>query len=110
MNKHLQKLLATLTGSLVVLTLLLGISSNGSRAASLAATVPSNWIKGANMIGYARSIQAREPARRHCLLEAVGGNAIAFAPRWFMDAPRQLPSSRTPALALPRRVGHRRYR
>ena len=88
MNKHLQKLLATLTGSLVVLTLLLGISSNGSRAASLAATVPSNWIKGANMIGY--SPDPYSLANQHDAVaswKSVGGNAIAFAPRWFMDAP-----------------------
>ena len=88
MSKHLQKLLATLTGSLIVLTLLLGMSSGSSRASSLAATVPSNWIKGANMIGY--SPDPYSIANQHEAIaswKSVGGNAIAFAPRWFMDAP-----------------------
>ena len=88
MRIRLQKLPAIVAGSLIVVTLMLGVSSSGSRAASLATTVPSNWIKGVNMIGY--SPDPYNVANQHDAIaswKSLGGNAIAFAPRWFMDAP-----------------------
>ena len=85
----MQKVLATLVSSMVTVTMLLGLSSGGSRASSLTATVPSSWIKGTNMIGYSPdpySISNQHDASSWSW-KSIGGNSIAFAPRWFMDAP-----------------------
>lgn len=102
MKIRLHKLLATLTGTLIVLTLLLGMSSSGSRAASLATTVPSNWIKGVNMVGY--SPDPYNIANQHDAIaswKSLGGNSIAFAPRWFMDAPTSTAMSSDSSLGSP---------
>src|SRR5687768_18311481 len=74
--------------SLVILTLLLGLSSSGTRAAAQPRPLPANWIKGVNMIGYAPDPYKISNQRDAIASwKATGGNAIAFAPRWFMDAP-----------------------
>jgi hypothetical protein len=89
---RLHKVPVALGTGLVILTLLLGtlwvLPSGGTSAASPASALPANWIKGANMISY-----APDPymiANQHDAIaswKATGGNAIAFAPRWLMDAP-----------------------
>ncbi|MEP6776770.1 MAG: hypothetical protein ABJA50_14340, partial [Chloroflexota bacterium] len=88
MKSPLHKLSVTTIGSLLFLTAFVGLASSGSRAASLAGTVPSSWIKGANMIGY--SPDPYSIANQHDAIaswKSTGGNALAFAPRWFMDVP-----------------------
>src|SRR5689334_5351422 len=75
---RLQKLPAILAEGLVILTLLLAVSSGGSRAATMATTVPSSWIKGVNMIGY--SPDPYNVANQHDAIgswKSLGGNAIA---------------------------------
>ena len=79
MEIRLQKLPAILAEGLVILTLLLAVSSGGSRAATMATTVPSSWIKGVNMIGY--SPDPYNVANQHDAIgswKSLGGNAIAF--------------------------------
>ena len=86
--QRLHKALVALGSSLIILTLLLGVPAGDTRAAYQAGTVPPNWIKGANMIGYAPD--PYKIANQHNTIaswKATGGNAIAYAPRWFMDAP-----------------------
>jgi hypothetical protein len=87
MNR-LHKVLLALGGGLVAVALLLSLPSVGTRAASPASQVPANWIKGVNMIGYAPDPYniANQPDAI-ASWKATGGNAIAYAPRWFMDAP-----------------------
>jgi hypothetical protein len=85
--QRLHKVLVTL-GSLSILTLLLGTSSSGTHAASPTSALPANWIKGVNMISY--SPDPYKIANQHDAIaswKATGGNAIAYAPRWFMDGP-----------------------
>ncbi len=84
----LNKALVALGSSLVILALLLGLSLGGTRAASTASTLPANWIKGVNMIGY--SVDPYKISNQHDAIAswvATGANSIAYAPRWFMDAP-----------------------
>ena len=86
--QRLNKMLVALASSLVILTLLLGLPSGGTRAASPPNALPANWIKGVNMIGYAPD--PYKIANQHDAIaswKATGGNAISYAPRWFMDAP-----------------------
>ncbi|MEO8285479.1 MAG: hypothetical protein ABI670_03470 [Chloroflexota bacterium] len=82
------KVLMVLGSSLIILTLLLGLPSGGTRAASPTNALPANWIKGVNMIGYAPD--PYKITNQHDAIaswKATGANAIAFAPRWFMDVP-----------------------
>ena len=86
--QRLHKVLVALGGSLVILTLLLGLPSGGTRAATPASALPANWIKGANMINY--SLDPYKISNQHDAIaswKATGANAIALAPRWFMDSP-----------------------
>jgi hypothetical protein len=85
----MHKALVALGGSLVILTLLLGLpAAEGTRAASQPSPLPANWIKGVNMIGYAPD-PYKIANQRDAIAswKATGANAIAFAPRWFMDSP-----------------------
>jgi len=85
--KRLNKVLAAL-GSLVMLAQLLGLSAIGTGAASTVSALPATWIKGANMIGYAPDPYKISNQRDAIASwKATGANSIAFAPRWFMDAP-----------------------
>jgi hypothetical protein len=85
---RIRKTLAALAGSLLVLTLLAALPASGTGAAAQASTVPANWIKGVNMIGYGNDPYKvdNQPAAIGSW-RAAGGNAIALAPRWFMDTP-----------------------
>lgn len=86
--QRLQKVLVALGWSLVSLILALGLPAGGLDASSPARTLPTNWIKGVNMVGY-----GPDPYKIANQPEAIaswrtaGGNAIALAPRWFMDSP-----------------------
>src|SRR3954447_4839067 len=78
----------TLVSSLALLGLLLSPFRPGLQPASAQSTVPATWIKGVNMIGYAADpykIDNQQAAIASW--KATGANAIAFAPRWFMDGP-----------------------
>jgi hypothetical protein len=89
--RQLKRTLMALGSSLVILTLLFGLPSGGTHAArpaTPASALPANWVKGVNMIGYAPD--PYNIANQHDAIaswKATGGNAIAYAPRWFMDAP-----------------------
>lgn len=100
--KRLHKVLAALGSSLIVLTLLLGQPSGGTGVASPLRALPSNWIKGANMIGY--SPDPYKITNQHDAIaswKATGGNSIAFAPRWFMDAPTSTGIAPDPSFGSP---------
>ena len=81
---------------------MLGLSLGGARAASTPGGLPANWIKGVNMIGYGPDPYKVD--NQHDAMaswKATGGNAIAFAPRWFMDvAPARRPWRPDPTLGL----------
>jgi hypothetical protein len=86
--QRLNKMLVSLSSSLVILALLLGMVPGGSGAAAQPRTVPANWIKGVNMIGYSPDPYKISNQRDAIASwKATGANAIAFAPRWFMDNP-----------------------
>ena len=83
---RLHKALVTLSSGLVILTLLLNQPAGGTRAAFQTGTVPANWTKGVNMISYSPDPYKISNQRDAIASwKATGGNAIAFAPRWFMD-------------------------
>jgi hypothetical protein len=86
--QRLHKVLTALGSSLVIVTLLLGLAAGSTRAASPLSALPANWIKGVNMVNYAPD--PYKIANQHDAIaswKSTGGNAIAFAPRWFMDGP-----------------------
>ncbi len=86
--QRLQKALAALGSGLVILALLIGMPTGGTLAAYQAGSLPANWIKGANMVGYgADPYKIANQREAIASWKATGANAIAFAPRWFMDAP-----------------------
>jgi hypothetical protein len=100
--RRLNKPSVTTAGLLIILALLLGLPAVGSHAASAPADLPSNWIKGVNMIGYAPD--PYNVANQHDAIaswKATGGNAIAFAPRWFMDAPTSTSITPDPSFGSP---------
>jgi hypothetical protein len=78
----------TLISSVALLGYLLTPLNSSLRPAEAQSTVPGNWIKGVNMIGYAADPYTidTQPAAI-ASWKATGANAIAFAPRWFMDGP-----------------------
>ena len=86
--QRLQRALAALGSGLVILALLIGMPTGGTLAAYQAGSLPANWIKGANMVGYGADPYKIDNQREAIASwKATGANAIAFAPRWFMDAP-----------------------
>ena len=69
--QYRNKVLVTLGSTLVVFTLLFAGSVRWALAIRRpASALPANWIKGANMIGYAPDpYKIANQHRRHCLLE-----------------------------------------
>jgi hypothetical protein len=96
------RVLTALASSLIVLTMVFGLRPGGTSVASQVGALPANWIKGANMIGY-----SPDPYKISNLRDAIaswkatGANAIAFAPRWFMDIPTSTTIAPDPNLGSP---------
>src|SRR5688572_11225749 len=86
--QRFHKVLVALGTGLVTLTLLFNVPTAGTRAAVQTNQLPANWINGVNMIGYGPDPYKVENQRDAIASwRATGANAIALAPRWFMDAP-----------------------
>src|SRR5687768_1755296 len=100
--QRLHKVPVALVTSLIIMILLPGLPSGGTMAAAQPGPLPANWIKGANMIGYAPD-PYKITNQRDAIAswKATGGNAIAFAPRWFMDVPTSNTIAPDPNLGSP---------
>lgn len=104
-HSAIRNLLVALGSILVMLTTLLGLERSdaaGTGAASPSSALPANWIKGANMIGYSPD-PYKIANQRDAIAswKATGANAIAYAPRWFMDAPTSTTLAPDPNLGSP---------
>jgi hypothetical protein len=101
---RVRKALVALGSSLLVLTLVLGLPSSGATTvdAQGTSTLPPNWINGVNMIGYGPD-PYKIANQRDAIAswKATGANAIAFAPRWFMDGPTSTTIAPDPSLGSP---------
>lgn len=97
-----RKLLIELSSALVMLALIVGVVGPSISAAGPAAALPANWIKGVNMIGYLPDPYKLSNQRDAIgSWQSVGGNAIALAPRWFMDGPTSTDMAADPNFGTP---------
>ena len=89
----------------IIILLAAGLSllpSPATRAAAQPGPLPPGWIKGVNMISYAPDPYKISNQRDAIASwKATGANAIAFAPRWFMDAPTSTTITPDPNLGSP---------
>jgi hypothetical protein len=89
---RLRKVSVALGTCLVILALLMGalqvLPAGGIKSAAAASTLPANWIKGVNMVGF--GADPYKIANQHDAIAswaATGANSVAYGPRWFMDSP-----------------------